>query len=124
LRLIGEVGAVSTFITVEGGDAIGRGGQGLDQRAQTVRQHLVSLVQEMEHSRQSWQGTSGSSFEAAKRELFAKFDQIFVSLSAIAAGLGKSQTHVTTSDTTAAGNVSSASGQIESSFSRPVNVNI
>jgi len=115
---------MSTFITVEGGDAIGRGGQGLDERAQLIRQHLSSLVQDMEHSRQSWQGQSGSSFETAKAELFTKFNQIFTGLSAIAAGLGKSQVHVTTSDDTSASGVGSASGQIESSFSRPVNVNI
>lgn len=115
---------MSTFITVEGGDAIGRGGQGLDQRAQVIRQQLSSLVQEMEHSRQSWQGQSGSSFNVAKAELFTKFNQIFASLSAISAGLGKSQVHVTTSDDTSASNVTSASGQVSSAFSRPVNVNI
>ena len=111
-----------SFITVED-DAVGRGGQGLDQRAQQIRQHLTSLVSELEHSRKSWDGASGRSFEQAKAALFEQFDAIFASLSQIAAGLGKSQTHVNVSDMDSATGVNTA-GQELSSLSRPITVNI
>jgi uncharacterized protein YukE len=111
-----------SFITVEEG-AVGRGGQTLDQRAQQIRQHLSGLVAELEHSRKSWDGASGRSFETAKQQLFTQFDAIFNSLSQIAAGLGRSQTAVDVSDSTSATDVGSA-GQELSSLSRPVTINV
>lgn len=113
-----------TFIRVNNGDAIGRGGQGLDQRAQEIRTELTGLMQDMEPARKLWQGQSGTSFEAAKQQLLEKLNAVFTSLQQIAAGLDRSQSHVTESDNTAAGALAGAAGQIGSAFNRPININI
>jgi uncharacterized protein YukE len=110
-------------ITVEGGNAVGVGGQTLAQRAESIRGTLRGLVADMEASHKHWQGSSGSSFNAAKQALFAKYNEIVGSAEAIARGLGASQTHITTGDTTSADAVSSAGAKV-SALARPVNVNV
>lgn len=115
---------MSDFITVEDGDGIGRGGQGMYQRAQDIRANLSKLVGDLESSEKDWQGVSGSAFASAKKTLFDKFDLIVASLGSISVGLGQSQLTVNTADDTSNTEVTTAGRQTDSVLTRPITANV
>lgn len=109
------------FMTVEA-LGIGKSGQEQGTNATAIQQRLQSLIGELENSRSSFDGNAGTAFVRAKNQLMEQFGLLMQSQGKIAGGLGDSQRHVTTGDTTSEGDVSGANAAI-SGVNSVVNIN-
>lgn len=109
------------FMTIES-LGLGKSGQEQGTNASSIQQRLQSLIGELEGSRSSFDGNAGIAFVNAKNQLMEQFGFLMQSQGRIANGLGDSQRHVTTGDTTSESDVSSAHGAI-SGVNAVVNIN-